>query len=109
MFGISDQTLAIWMLENRTHGYRLRDQLRRSAKQYIALFAIEGAAIAMLACLESICAFPIPLTAIAIAFVCGAVVRDFAWFGVLRRQWPFIERITDWNKVQTIADGEPSA
>jgi hypothetical protein len=47
--------------------------------------------------------------AIIISVARGVLLRNFAWFGLLRRQWPFREKTTEWNEVQRIADGEPSA
>jgi hypothetical protein len=106
---ISDQMLAALLLDTRNRGYRFRDYLRRSVRGYTQFFIIDGLAAVVLAWLESIYEFPFPLTAIVISVACGALLCGIAWFGILRRQWPFREKTTDWNKVQRIADGFPSA
>jgi hypothetical protein len=101
----SDQKLATFMLEQRTRGVRFGDFLRRSAKGYTQFFVIMGAGTAAFAWLESEYDSPVPLTAIIISVACGSLLRDIGWFRLLRRQWPFRERTTDWNEVQKIADG----
>jgi hypothetical protein len=78
----TDQTLAQLTLEYRAEGVKFRNFIRRSATRYLEFFIIMMA-----------------------SFACGALLRDFAWFRILRRQWPFRERTTDWNEVERIASG----
>ena len=36
----------------------------------------------------------------------GVLLRDIGWFRVICRTWPFSEKVTDWGKVQELADGK---
>jgi len=36
----------------------------------------------------------------------GALLRDIGWFRAIGRTWPFSEKVTDWDKVQGLADGK---
>ncbi len=36
----------------------------------------------------------------------GAVLRDVGWLRKGKRQWPLMQRILDWSKVETIANGD---
>ena len=44
-----------------------------------------------------------------IGFACGVFLRDIRWFRAIRANWQFSERVTDWNLVQQIADGDVPA
>ncbi len=104
----TDETLAKSMLEYREHGFTAWQFLRRSVKGYSQFIVILGSCTAVFAWLESHYLIPVPLAAISASFACGALLRDFAWFKILRRQWPFRDRTTDWDEVERIAaEGNP--
>lgn len=99
----TDQALAKLMLEYRQHGVTFGNFLRRSAKGYLQFIAIMGSVVAVLAWLETHYLISVPLAALMASFACGALLRDFAWFRIARRHWPFRDRTTDWNEVERIA------
>ena len=39
-----------------------------------------------------------------IGMTIGTTARDFGWFRMLKKNWPFTETIIDWEKVQKISD-----
>ena len=41
----------------------------------------------------------------AIGLFVGAIARDFGWLLVIRRQWPFTQKIINWRYVEAIAEG----
>ena len=102
----TDQALANLLLEYRDHGVTLPHFLRRSAKGYSQFIVIIGSATAALAWLEFQYQFPVPLAALMASFASGALLRDFAWFKISRKQWPFRDRTTNWDEVEKIAFGE---
>jgi len=97
----ADQALATLMLEYRDNGVTFGHFLRKSAKGYSQFVVIMGSAVAALAWLD----VP-PLAEVMAAFACGALLRDFAWFRISKRQWPFRDRTTDWDEVERIAAGD---
>ena len=97
----SDQLLAKRMLETRERGFSFAHLLRRNAKRYLLLFAVILLAVAVFANLK--------LWALCYVFfglLLGALLRDIGWFRVIGSTWPFSEKVTDWEKVQGLADGK---
>jgi hypothetical protein len=37
----------------------------------------------------------------------GVLLRDLGWARATAATWPFSERVTEWDKVRRIAEGEP--
>ena len=103
MKNLSDQTCARLMLEIRNRGYSFGFFYRRSAKRYLLLFAGFAVCLVMLALLEYSPGFWLMLGMLA-----GCLLRDISWVRGYRHAWPFTHEITDWGKVQRLADGKPS-
>jgi hypothetical protein len=104
---LSDRTLARWLLEHRDNGYFISAILRRSARGYAVCLLILGVFAGILALAESIGLFPASPTTFMVGLAAGMLLRDFGWFRLLKRQWSFRERTTDWNEVERLARGEP--
>ena len=103
---LSDKILAERILQARQHGgYRVPLFIRMNAKGYLFLVVYFGAVLAFLA--YAGLWFPF-VTVLGIVF--GVLLRDLSWLIGVQRTWPFVVRVTDWEKVQRIADGaEPDA
>jgi len=89
------------MLETRDRGFSIPVLLRRNAKRYLLLFAIMILGLAVFANLKFWVVFYVFL-----GMLLGVVLRDLGWFRVIGRTWPFSEKVTDWGKVQELADGK---
>lgn len=100
----NDQALARWMLDARGVDMTFAAYVRRRRKQY-AIFVVVGAAgLAALAAMQTWTVF-----ALVGGMLVGAVLRDVGWLRSYRAARPFREKVTDWAKVQRIADGETAA
>jgi hypothetical protein len=40
-------------------------------------------------------------------FIAGMVLRDISWYRAMKRSWPFVAKIIDWNRVKQIAADKP--
>ncbi len=105
----SDEQLAIRLIEYRSAGYTYRLFLRKTVVRYLAALGfVTFGSVALYAgsvvLSNSIVGW---MSLFAIGFYFGIVVRDFQWVESLRRQWPFREETTDWDKVQKLASGQP--
>jgi hypothetical protein len=38
----------------------------------------------------------------------GGILRDFGWLRHIKRQWPFTQKIIDWQKVEDLAEEQES-
>ncbi|MBM3978212.1 MAG: hypothetical protein FJ299_14650 [Planctomycetes bacterium] len=95
----SDQFLASRMLETRARGYSFGLYFRWSAKLYLLLVAYFAFALVALAFLELWLFFFFMLGLFA-----GCLLRDVGWFRAVRKTWPFSLKVTDWERVQRLAD-----
>ncbi|MCE9636358.1 MAG: hypothetical protein K8T90_11700 [Planctomycetes bacterium] len=101
MSRIDDRTLALRMLEARGKELTFGWFLQRAWKQYTILGSMGTAALAVLGAMQAWTAF-----AVVAGMLVGAVARDNGWLRQYRRMRPFSEKVTDWPKVQRLADGE---
>ena len=99
-----DKLIAQRMLQARKHGYTFGHFVRMNAKRHLLLLGIYILGIYLTTCIHDYIAFYV-LIGVAI----GTFVRDFAWFRSNRKVWPFTEKTTDWQKVERLANDEPSA
>lgn len=95
----SDQMLARRMLQTRDRGYSFALFFRRSAKRYVLLVSCLGLALVPLALLQLWMLFYLIL-----GMVAGSFLRDVGWVRAIRKTWPFGLKVTDWDKVQELAD-----
>jgi hypothetical protein len=102
---LSDKILAERMLQARAcGGYKLRPFLRMNAKGYIFLVVYFSAVMAVLAF-----AGCWPAVFVVGGIAAGVFLRDVSWLTGVQRSWPFSVKVTDWDKVQKIADDKPLA
>lgn len=97
----TEQQLARYMLEVREEGYTAGLFLRRNSKGYLIQLTQHVAAIAL-----CIYAQQWNLIYVIAGMIIGKSIRDLSWFRGIRKTWPLSEKVTDWEKVQRIADGE---
>lgn len=43
-----------------------------------------------------------------VGIVLAAVGRDLVWYRAITKAWPFSEKITDWSKVEALANTPPA-
>lgn len=98
----SDQKLAQQMLRIRDQGYSLTLFFRRNARRYCVILIYFGLALAGFALFRLWMPFYLML-----GILVGCISRDIGIVRVGRRQWPFNLKVTDWDKVQKLADGKP--
>jgi len=97
----TDKQRAAVLLVHKQHAYSIPRVLRACVPRYIFLAALVASLVLML----SADTFP-SLRSVwfwAIGMFCGAIVRDFGWFRQIKRNWPFTEKVIDWEEVQRIA------
>ena len=99
-----DKIIAQRMLQAHQHGYTFGHFIRINAKRHLILMAISILGIYLTTCVHDYVAFYFLL-----GMAIGTFVRDLAWFRSNRASWSFIEKTTDWQKVEKLANGEPSA
>jgi hypothetical protein len=105
MARLSDKTLAERMLQARERGgYRILPFVRMNAKGYLVLVVYFGVLLAFFASTAMW-----PVFAVIAGVVAGVFLRDVSWLIGIQRTWPFSTKVTDWDKVQKIADGLPLA
>jgi hypothetical protein len=103
----NEQELAKHLLVHKERNYSVLYILRRSVWRYAFLV---GAAVAMLLAFFHADDSSVKLFFIwAFGMLGGALLRDFAWLRQIRTHWPFTKKITDWARVEEIAEGKGSA
>jgi hypothetical protein len=105
MKNYTDTELAASMLEMRQHGGRTRWRyLRTNAWRWAFFFGFIALLLGFgtFAQAWGFCGFVVGLVA-------GIFSRDGVWLRQQRAVWPFYAKVIDWEKVESIANGEPSA
>jgi hypothetical protein len=98
-----EQQLARHMLAHKERDYSIGYILRQSMWRYVAMIVVAAAMFGVFSCARA------PM--IKYCFMCyfgmalGTMLRDFAWFIKLSRQWPFTRSIINWQMVEAIAEG----
>ena len=105
MSDFTDRTLARRLLETRERGFSFELFYSRSKKNYALLALCFLGPLPAFAVAESWTAFWIDL-----GMLLGCLLRDVSWVRAVGKTWPFSVKVTDWDKVQKLADDEqPSA
>lgn len=39
-----------------------------------------------------------------IGYVVGMTIQDISWFSTISKSWPFSKKVTDWSKVEELAN-----
>ncbi len=99
---LTDQVIARGMLETRKHDCSLDHYFRRSTKRYLALFAIFVLAFIVFGILRRW-----DLVYLMFGMLAGCLLRDIGWVRAVRKTWSFTLKVTDWDKVQQLADEKP--
>lgn len=106
-----EQKLAQHMLAHREKGFSVGYVIRRSAWHYLILLALTTVMLAATVTTED--------RLLQLFFMwgfgmfAGAILRDVGWIRRIKKNWPFSQKVTDWPKVEAIAqgarDGVPAA
>jgi hypothetical protein len=99
----SDQVLARRQIEFRDNGCSYGSFLRNNIKGYLFLIASYVLLLALSAFLQHWILFYVLLGGLV-----GSLSRDVGWMRGARKRWAFSVKITDWEKVQRLADWHPS-
>lgn len=100
---VKGQAWARRMLEARRRGgYTVGLFYRWSALRYLFEFVYFGAILAFLAMVEGWTLFMLLL-----GLYLGMLLRDFGRARATAAIWPLSERVTEWDRVRRIAEGEP--
>ena len=98
-----EQQLARHMLAHRAKGYSVGYVIRQSAWRYLTLLVLAtGMLAASLATRDRILQL---FFVWGFGMFAGAILRDVGWIRRIRKNWPFSRRVTDWAKVEAIANG----
>jgi hypothetical protein len=103
----TEQEIARHFLKHRESGYSIAYVLRRSRLRYAFHVAVLLAFIVIFHTTDDLWLKGFSLWAIGMFL--GALVRDFGWLRRIKRTWPFTQKITDWQKVEDIAEGKEPA
>jgi len=95
----SDKILAQRMLEMRDRGYSLASFFHQNAKRYLLLVFYFGFALIAIAIFQLWMLFVLMLGLLA-----GCFLRDIGWVRSVGKTLPFSLKVTDWDKVQNLAD-----
>lgn len=102
----TEQELARHMLAHRSKGYSLAYVLRKSAVRYTIQVSILG--IFVIWFLKTDELWYKGLCLWAIGMFIGALARDVGWLRRIKHQWPFTQKIINWQRVEDIAEGKES-
>ncbi|NOZ86082.1 MAG: hypothetical protein GXP49_07430 [Deltaproteobacteria bacterium] len=103
----TEQDLARHFLAHRNTGYSIAYVLRQSKGRYALHIGILIAFLVGFQATDDLWLKGFCLWAIGMFF--GALVRDAGWLRRIKMSWPFTQKITNWRKVEAIAEGRDSA
>ena len=93
------------LLRMRDQGCKISFLVKRSLPRYILLSFALVLVIGGCVIVPSLWPFGFFVSGMLV----GASLRDIGWFRVIKRQWPFTVRVTDWEIVEEIARSKPEA
>lgn len=100
MQNLSEPQLARRLLMTKKTGYTFRHYLSLNYKKYLPGTAVLVLSVFMF--LNSRAPNTVP--ALAVGFVLGGWLRDFQWVMAMKKIWRFTEKVTDWQKVESLAN-----
>lgn len=103
----TEQELARHFLKHRDTGYSIAYVLRRSKVRYGIHIAVLVGFLLVFHTTDDLWLKGFSLWAVGMYL--GAVLCDFGWLRRVKKSWPFTLKITDWEKVEAIAEGKGSA
>jgi hypothetical protein len=92
------------MLDQREKGCSLASLVRRSAWRSLLLLLLAAGMLGV--CLTTGNRSQQLLFLWGSGMFTGAILRDIGWMRRIRKTWPFSKKVTDWAKVEAIAQGE---
>lgn len=95
------------MLAHRSKGYSLGYVLRKSMLHYAILVGALGLLVVWFFTTDQLWYKGLCLWGI--GMFTGALARDFGWLRRIKDQWPFTQKIINWQRVEDIAGGKESA
>jgi hypothetical protein len=97
----SEMIMAKRLLITRTHGFTLLPLFRLRARDYI-LYSLLFAAILFLLAVSGLwLAF-----GWTVSFLLGMVFVYIRWLRGMRRSWPFLSRVMDWDEIKRTSEDE---
>ena len=100
---MNEQQIARALLTQRDEGFSIWKGIRSSSLR-CGLRAVTAAVFLVGAVFVSNLPIRLAFTW-GFGFLLGSLSRDVMWLRHLRNRWPFACRITDWAKVEAIANG----
>jgi hypothetical protein len=103
----TDKQLAHHLLAHHKNGYSFRYVIITSRYRYMITFCY-ASIVALFwwhtnnSALKACCTF-------AIGMLAGAILRDIGFLRRLKRNWPFTEKVVNWNRVDEIAGKDESS
>ena len=94
------QLLARMMLARREQGYTYSFFVQRNAGGYFKLLLAYGIPAIILLQLEQY-----GMARVLLGMLLGSYIRDVDWFRAFHATIPLSDAVTNWDKVQRIADG----
>jgi len=100
----TDKIMAKRLLVTRSHGFTIRLFMRRNAGRYILYSVPFAGLLAWFAFSGSWFAF-----GLVVSFLLGLLYLYLQWLLSMRKSWPFLSSVTNWDLVKKISEDEPSA
>ncbi len=98
-----EKITAIRLLEQREKGWSIIYAIKIMKMRFVSYMCIISIAIFLKSLSPPFLATWFLIVA---GIMVGAFLRDIGWLIRLKKNWPFTEKITDWNKVKAIAEGK---
>lgn len=100
----TDKIMAKRLLVARSHGFTIFGFMRLNARRYV-FYSVPF--VGLLVCFAASGSwFAFGLVA---SFLLGLLYLYLQWLLSMRKSWPFLSRVTNWDVVKKISEDEPSA
>lgn len=96
---MNENILAKSLLEKRDNGVSVLSGLKSIKIRVVLRFFFLGALYAISTVSENE-----PLFYLGIGFVLGMTIQDIGWLSSIAKSWPFSNKVTDWSKVEELAN-----
>ena len=100
----NDKIMAKRLLVARNHGFTILPFIRLNAKRYISYSVPFAGLLTWFAFRGSWVAF-----GAVVSFLLGLFYLYLQWLLGMRKSWPFLSRVMNWDEVKKISENEPSA
>lgn len=99
-----EKKIAQNMIKQRDCGYSIAEYFKKTAPKY-TIRAIITVVLAATYFASDVVGIE-GLLAGGAGLLIGATIRDCIWLLFIKRNWPFSEKVTDWDKVKAIAEAD---